>query len=166
MNSSPTKFLLHYRTLPWVFWLTAAISPLAWADPGEDKAAISQRLHTWAAAFNARDAAGVCDLFAPDLIASVPGAPDADRDAVCGRLSTLLAKPGTSFHYSPEIHEIILDGDLAVVRLTWTLTTGQGAERQRSQETGMDVFQRQADGRWSIIRFVAFPSGPDSPTAD
>lgn len=133
MSRNPTKPVPHCRLLPGALLWMAAIAPPAWADAAADKAAISQRLHAWAAAFNARDAVGACDLFAPDLIATARGAPDADRDTVCQRLATLLARPDTSFHYSPEIHEIILGGDLAVVRLTWTLITGQGAEQQRSQ---------------------------------
>ena len=63
------------------------------ADPNADKAEIIARLRRWAAAFNARDAAGTCDLFAPDLISTVPGSLNAGRDTVCARLGALLAKP-------------------------------------------------------------------------
>ena len=115
------------------------------------------RLYRWAAAFNARDAAGTCELFAPDLISTVAGgAFSGGRDAVCARLATLLAKPDTQFRYRADIQEIIVSGNNAVVRLIWTLCTQRGSERQTSTEAGMDVFQRQADGTWSLIRFLAF----------
>ena len=52
------------------------------ADQAADKAAVTERLLQWAAAFNARDAAGTCNLFAPDLISTVPGGLNDDRNTV------------------------------------------------------------------------------------
>jgi ketosteroid isomerase-like protein len=58
----------------------------------------------------------------------------------------------------PTIKEIIVSGDLAVVRLTWTLKVrSEGAPGDViSQDTGLDIFRRQLDGRWKIIRYIAF----------
>jgi ketosteroid isomerase-like protein len=47
-------------------------------------------------------------------------------------------------------------GDVAVVRLTWTLTTQVNGAKDTTTEEGMDIFRRQPDGRWSIARFIAF----------
>lgn len=140
----------------------AATATSARADPDADRAAITERLQRWAAAFNARDASGVCNLFAPNLISTVPGALDGGRDAVCTRLAALLAKPDLQLHYSPDIREIIVSGDIAVVRLFWTLTTQTGADRDVSREAGMDISERQPDGTWSIVRFLAFTIEPDA----
>ena len=75
---------------------------------------------------------------------------------VLGRTDILL-------HYAmPDIHEIIVSGDIAVVRLTWTLTTQAGGARDTTTEAGMDIFRRQPDGRWSIARFVAFTTRPNA----
>jgi steroid delta-isomerase len=62
----------------------------------------------------------------------------------------------------PDIHEIVVSGDLAVVRLTWTLTTELAGKQDTTTEEGMDVFRRQPDGRWSIARFVAFTTRPNA----
>ncbi len=139
-----------------VFMLASAGWP-ARADVEADKAAIAARLQGWASAFNARDAAGVCDLFASDLISTVPGALAGSREVVCTRLAKLLADSGLRLSYHPDISEIIVSGDLAVVRLFWTLTIG----RETSTEAGLDIFRRQPDGRWSIARFMAFTVDPD-----
>jgi hypothetical protein len=64
------------------------------ADADSERVAITDRLQRWTVAFNARDAAGVCDVFAPDLVSTVPDALDSRRDALCGKLSAVLAKPG------------------------------------------------------------------------
>jgi steroid delta-isomerase len=47
---------------------------------------------------------------------------------------------------------------MAVVRLIWrlTVTPRDGSQPVTSQEPGMDVFSRQPDGSWRIIRYLAF----------
>jgi len=47
---------------------------------------------------------------------------------------------------TPDIHDIIVMGDDAVVRLTWTLTTEVNGVKDRTTEEGMDIFRRQPDG--------------------
>jgi steroid delta-isomerase len=131
------------------------------ADPAADEAAIRARLEAWAAAFNARDAAGVCDLFAPDLVYSVPEIVDGTRDTMCGNLAAVLARPDIGLHYDPpEIREVIVEGDLAVVRLAWTLESTVNGVQETNVEAGLHVFRRQPDGRWSIARFLAFTIPP------
>ncbi len=140
----------------WICLIILGTRSPAQADPGADKAAIIARLEHWASAFNQRDVAGVCDLFSRNLISTVPGALAAGHDTVCSRLTRLLEEPGQSLRYRPDIKEIIVSGNLAMVRLFWTLTTVKDGRSEQSLEAGMDLFERQADGRWSIIRFVAF----------
>jgi uncharacterized protein (TIGR02246 family) len=121
------------------------------------KAAIVERLHRWTAAFNARDLAAVCGLFAPDLSYTVDGILNGSRDRLCANIATALSKPGVGLHYDePTIHDILVSGDLAVVRLTWTLTEERNGTRDVTTEEGMDVFRRAPDGVWSIVRYIAF----------
>jgi uncharacterized protein (TIGR02246 family) len=139
-----------------------AMTTLARADPDSDRAAITERLQRWTTAFNTHDAAGICDLFAPDLVSTVPGDLEGSRDVLCARLAVLQAKPGLQLHYdNPDIREIIVSGDIAVVRLFWTLTTQNGAEQDVTREAGMDIFKRQPDGKWSITRFLSFTLRPN-----
>ncbi len=132
-----------------------SLSP-AHADEAADAAAIRDRLEAWRLAFNDRDADGACDLFAPDLAYSVPGLAGGTRETMCTNLARVMTRTDFILRYDPpEIREIIVDGDLAVVRLRWTLTTQTLAERRSAHEEGLDVFRRQPDGRWSIARFIA-----------
>ena len=62
----------------------------------------------------------------------------------------------------PAIHEILVSGDLAVVRLTWTLTAEKGGVRDVTTDEGMDVFRRAPDGVWSIARYIAFSTRPNA----
>jgi ketosteroid isomerase-like protein len=126
-------------------------------DPSAVKAAIVERLHHWTAAFNSRDLAGVCGLFAPDLSYTVDDILNGSRDRLCANIATALSKPEVDLHYDePIIHEILVSGDLAVVRLTWTLTAEKNGTRDVNTEQGMDVFRHAPDGVWSIVRYIAF----------
>ena len=45
---------------------------------------------------------------------------------------------------------MIVSGDIAVVRLKWTLTAEAKGKKDTTTEEGIDIFRRQPDGRWSI----------------
>jgi steroid delta-isomerase len=139
-----------------------AASAVARADSAADEAAIRQRLERWTAAFNAKDVAGSCDLFAPDLGYAIQDVVNGTYDTMCGNLGKILARSDIRLHYAvPAIHEIIVSGDIAVVRLTWTLTVERSGTKDTTTEEGMDVFRRQPDGRWSIARYIAFTTRPN-----
>jgi len=134
----------------------------AHADAEADKAAIMDRFDRWTAAFNAGDAAGVCDLFAPDLIYSLPEVVNGTQKTMCDNLAKITSRSDIKLQYKrPDVHEIIVSGDIAVVRLTWTLTVEAKGETETTTEEGIDIFRRQPDGRWSIARFIAFTTSPN-----
>ncbi len=58
-------------------------------------------------------------------------------------------------------YEIIVSGDIAVVRLTWTLTARVGSVTDTTREPAIDIFRRQPDGEWSIAQFIAFTTRPN-----
>ena len=155
------------RLLPRVIAALALVGAAAQAagpdNPSAAKAAIAERLNRWTAAFNAKDTTGVCDLFAPDLRYVVDDILDGTRDLLCGNIDKILATPGLTLSYAePAIHEILVSGDLAVVRLTWTLTAEKTGARDVTTEEGMDVFRRGPEGVWSIARYIAVSTRPNA----
>jgi steroid delta-isomerase len=135
--------------------LLAGVPAAAQTDPAET--AIRNALTQWTADFNARRADKVCDLLAPDLVAQFRGQPETGHAALCDQLTRSLTEPGKSFLYSLAIKEILVSGDIAVVRLVWTLKVERaGAPAVTTEETGMDIFRRQPDGRWRIVRFIGY----------
>lgn len=138
--------------------LLVAVCAPASAQPAGAEAAIRTALAQWTSDFNARDPSRICDLFAKDLRYDFRGAPERDYDTLCGLLHKALADRTTQLAYSHEIREIIVSGDLAVVRLVWTVrTTLAGATNAvETKEPGLDVFRRQPDGSWKIIRYIAY----------
>jgi ketosteroid isomerase-like protein len=127
-------------------------------DRAQDE--IRTALLKWTADFNARNTGEICDLFAPDLRYDFQGFPERGYEDICKLLRRSLSDPGKRYSYAPPaIKEIIVAGDLAIVRLTWTVTVqGAGAAAQEitSEEPGIDIFRKQPDGRWQIIRYMAY----------
>jgi uncharacterized protein (TIGR02246 family) len=145
-----------------VGFVSAGLSTAGAADPAEESSRqIRAALEQWTADFNAGNRSRVCDLFAPDLISNFRGAPERDYQALCDNLQKSLADPTKTYHNMLELREIIVSGDLAVVRLVWHSTvklTDSGVE-ESDAEPGLDVFRRQPDGSWKIARFIAYPVG-------
>ncbi|WP_280822937.1 YybH family protein [Pseudaminobacter soli (ex Li et al. 2025)] len=137
------------------------LSAPAFAAAGSDEQAIRDQLDNWTKTFNEGRADEVCDLFTDDVIATVRTTPNAGKGEICKRLRNALAKTDRKLAYATNIHEILVSGDLAVVRLTWTLTTEMGGKASMTTDEGMDVFQRGADGVWRIHRYLAFAADMD-----
>jgi len=121
---------------------------------------ICATLEKWTKDFNAGNSSDVCSLFVPDLISSYQGQPEGDYHSLCTQLLTSLSDPVKTYHYSLQIKEILVCGDLAVVRLTWLLRVTQKSVPGGYfvDETSLDIFRRQPDGSWKIFRFNAYPS--------
>jgi uncharacterized protein (TIGR02246 family) len=128
-------------------------------DPAKDRAAIEAALRQWPNDFDAENLSGVCGLFADDVVLVYPGSPDRDHDQFCDQMQSLFDDPIRKFNYdAPEIREVLVDGDLATVRLIWTLTVrdASGKVLETVEENGVDVFRRQPDGSWKIHVSHAF----------
>ena len=71
---------------------------------------------------------------------------------------TSLADRSKKITYSFDIKEIIVSGDMAIVRLVWTSRASQEGSSQvtETKEPGLDVFRRQPDGQWRIARYMAY----------
>jgi len=137
-----------------IAFLAGAALPARAADAAAE---IRGALEQWTDDFNARRTDKVCGLFAPDLRADYRGQPERDYDGICDLLKRSLSDAAKSFSYALDIKEILVFGDVAVVRLVWTLTVkGKDGREVTSVEPGMDIFQKQADGTWRIARYMAY----------
>jgi len=138
--------------------LLASPSPAIAQSGNAAETAIRDVLSKWTSAFNAGDATQVCGLFARDLRYDYRGHPERGFDDICQLLQRSLSDKTRRYAYSLDIKEILVSGDLAVVRLVWTLEVkpAGAATGTISQDPGMDVFRKQADGSWKIIRYNAY----------
>lgn len=128
-------------------------------DANEDRAAIEVALQKWPKDFNAENLDAVCGLFADDVVSTYPGGEDRNKGELCQRMQKLFNDPAKRYGYAPpDIREVLVDGDLATVKLFWTLTVADagGKVLDTGVEDGLDVFKRQADGRWKVHVSHAF----------
>ena len=143
-----------------------AIGFLAWSvpalatDTADGAATIRAELVDWTQAYNARQADKVCGIFSEDLRYKFGQVQDRGYSDVCTALRRLLGDETHRSHYTLDLREILVYGDIAVVRLIWTLDSSQpgSSATVRTLEPGMDIFQRQSDGTWKIIRYLAYTS--------
>lgn len=118
---------------------------------------IRAALTRWTEDFNARRTERICELFAPELRYDYRGFMERGYEDVCALLKRSLDDPARRFRYALDVREVLVAGDLAVVRLVWILNVSHdGAATTTSEEPGMDVFRRQPDGSWKIIRYIAY----------
>jgi ketosteroid isomerase-like protein len=123
-------------------------------DPSE----IISRLEQWPKDFNDKKVQAVCDLFAPNLVASYPGTTDKNYEEMCLQLKKAMTDVTKQFRYAaPHIEEILIGDNMAAVRLIWTLTISNKDGVETVKEKGLDVFQRQPDGKWKIAISFAYP---------
>ncbi|MFN8202468.1 MAG: nuclear transport factor 2 family protein [Solirubrobacteraceae bacterium] len=140
--------------------MSAARGAATSADAQADEAAIRAALNAWPRAWARRDAPAICGLFAPDVVLSFPGGPDRTYRQACAQFRALTANRRRTVRYRrPTIERIVVDGDLAAVRLIWTyrIERRDGKLLERGREKGLDVFERQPDGAWRITVSHAFP---------
>jgi steroid delta-isomerase len=78
---------------------------------------IKNTLTGWMADFNAGKTERVYDLFATDVRADFRGHPTRDHKAVCDLLTKSLTDPSRVYRYALDIKEILVFGDVALVRL-------------------------------------------------
>ncbi len=131
-----------------------ALLSLPAAALADDAGDIRARILTWTDDFNAGRIEPVCDLFSKELISTVRGQGDRDYATRCDILTKSINDPARDFHYEVDIHEVMVSGDLAVVRLTWTLF--MTPLNVTVVEPGMDVFRKEADGQWRIVRYLSY----------
>jgi steroid delta-isomerase len=131
-----------------------ALALLPTAALADDAGDIRARILKWTDDFNAGRIEPVCDLFSKELISTVRGQGDRDYAARCDILTKSIDDPARDYHYDVEIHEVMVSGDLAVVRLTWTLFVTP--LNVTVVEPGMDVFPKEADGAWRIVRYLSY----------
>jgi ketosteroid isomerase-like protein len=146
--------------------IVAALMALVWAQAlraaDDPETAIRSALETWRQDFNARKTERICELFAPELLYDFQSLPEQNYSLLCDRLHKALADKSKQFSYGLRIKEVIVSGPLAVVRLTWISTvTGADGVNHTDDEEGLDVFAKQSDGSWKIIRYIAYPAHPE-----
>lgn len=138
--------------------LPAAAQQTAVQGPAEDVEALRALVIRSGEAFNAKDPDAIIALYSREVSLTYPGIPDQDYQTLdAGYREMTNVPPGVSVTTAPTIEEIIVSGDVGIVRVTWNTTTVQAEPAQRStrQLRDLQVWRREADG-WKFYRGMHF----------
>jgi steroid delta-isomerase len=123
---------------------------------------IRAKLAAWETAYNSGDRKTAFAIWAPDLVGWYPGIPDItwqqEKDALARPAPPA---PRSSLHV--QIVEVLVSGDLAVVRDIWTETPPAGSAAPATRIPSFEVWRRQPDGDWKIARWISAPQAVKKP---
>jgi uncharacterized protein (TIGR02246 family) len=117
-----------------------------------DRTAIRHGDESYAKLMNAKDWKGVADLYAEDAIELPPN--EAANQGRAAIQASLEAFPPFS-NFQLQVLEIEGRGDLAYARGTYSLTvTPAGAAPIEDRGKYIEIWRKQADGSWKILRDI------------
>lgn len=127
---------------------------------GAGEAAIRARLQSWLEANRRRDAAGMRAIWDPKSVCWLPEVPELSNAAAARLAGSDPSLRGWSA-YGLTTERIDVSADLGVVHNVFTETRHftDTARTVSRRLRGSELWQRQTDGQWRIIRCV---SAPDS----
>jgi len=137
------------------------------SSQGRDVATLRSLIIKSGEAFNASDPDAIMSSYARDIILSYPGVPDMDYEALARAYAGLRTRKDVVEKTSPTIEEILVSGDLGIIRVMWTTQTRETATGRQStrQMKDLQVWRRESDGSWKFIRGMHFriPPPPAAP---
>ena len=128
----------------------------------EDEFAIRQALSDWVTAYNRRDYAAARDIWAPGVQGWFPQDPHFSNAAAAETAGVARSEAPEKTEYSTydlTIEEVLVSGDLAVVRDTWRETRHFDGDRARATRLirSFEVWQRRSGNEWKISRWISSP---------
>lgn len=137
-----------------------ALATLALGSPAQarqtasaDEAAVRAAVADLARAFTHADGRSAEALVSADLKLIHPRRGEVDHDAFALSLSGLSIPEG-GLTVTAQIESVVLEGNLAAVMITWITET---ASRQGPSEKDLEVWRRETDGRWRLLRGASYP---------
>lgn len=118
---------------------------------------IRAALASWVTATRAGDRNRANAIWAPDLVGWYPGQPDDTYEREQGAARRPASSTGARTVPAVDVVEVIVSGDLAVVRDIWRMTRIVGGDSTMQVIKGFEVWRRQPDGRWRISRWLSAP---------
>ncbi|MBP6013467.1 MAG: SgcJ/EcaC family oxidoreductase [Alphaproteobacteria bacterium] len=117
------------------------------------------------AAIVAEDAAAIAEFYALDAQMLSPGVTNTTPAAIRAAFQRLLDDPNGTLRFQSSHMIIPASGDYAVSQGTYWVTYSDRASHQRASQSGnyINLWRRQQDGSWKIIRDITAPAPVEKP---
>jgi steroid delta-isomerase len=134
-----------------------AISPTPTSIRADDEARIRRRLAEWVEQMRSGDRVAAAEVWAPDLVGWYPGQEDDTYEKEQAQARRQRPPEAPRSIPAVRIEEVMVSGDLAVVRDIWRITRIAGGDTTEHSLRSFEVWQRQRDGAWRIARWISAP---------
>ncbi|MCL9683852.1 YybH family protein [Legionella maioricensis] len=149
--------MLLWRVLFLVMSPVLMVANSAAAEKTADVQMFERLFSAWTNAFNHHDLKESCKLFSINVTADYQGAPTKNYASICNGFKKIFHEK-RHYEYHFKLHEVYQAHDWASVRITWFLEISQhGKVIAKTQDEGLDVFQRNNKGDWKIVNYLAYP---------
>lgn len=145
----------------------AACGPMTATTTHIDRIGNAIREHEVAlvVAVNAEDAAAVAAFYAPDAQMLSPGISHTTPEAIRAAYQGMLDDPNGSLNIRNSDVIVPASGDYAVSQGTYLATYSDPVSHHRASQSGnyINLWRRQEDGSWKIIRDITAPAPTEPP---
>ena len=137
--------------------LTFLSYPLHAAASSNDKKTFEKLFTDWSTAFNRKNLAASCALFAKSVTADYKGAPRKNYTSICDGFKRVFNDTSKTYTYHYKLRHVYRSGNLAAVRITWYLEVAEaGKPTSNTTDQGIDVLRPNQNGQWQIINYLAY----------
>lgn len=121
---------------------------------------IRDAINNWVDGFNSGDYAKAISIYADDFIGYYPDQKNQYRKDIEDQYKHILNNKNLSVIISVKEDEISVSGDFAYVRMTMTakIKPSYAPEPSIATDKGLQVWKKDKNGMWKIIRSSSFPS--------
>ncbi|HYE87807.1 MAG TPA: nuclear transport factor 2 family protein [Vicinamibacterales bacterium] len=128
-----------------------------------DEATLRRLIDQTAAAIRAHDVDGVMALYSKEVLVSYPGVPDTTYDVFYSSYRQMM-NPSIETDAVPSVEEVIVSGDLAIIRMLWNTTITEKATGRKSSRQAKDLqVWRRENGSWKFFRGMWHHTRKDGP---
>ncbi|HJU87799.1 MAG TPA: nuclear transport factor 2 family protein [Gemmatimonadaceae bacterium] len=130
-----------------------------------DTAAIRASILRGARGFETGNPDLILEHYGRDIVLSYPGMPDQDYSTLAKAYAELRNRPASvKASTTPTFDEILVAGDIAIVRLRWTTTIREGTRTSTRRLKDMQIWRREPDGRWMFVRGMHYREPEPAPS--
>lgn len=125
----------------------------------DDIIAVKNEIYKWKDSFNKQDLQNTLSIYAENYIGYYPGSAPLDIKAMREQYEKFFGNKFLKVTLNLDVIEVRTGGDLAytTVNLIWAFLPSVSNAPQYAYEKGIQIWEKQTDGKWQLIRSSIYP---------